>query len=128
MNSRKRSSNKIYSNLQFLISKSHNKFKGIDVTRELMTYSQALVEDFNHRKTNSRYQIYKRGTVAYVDFGLGVGSELSGPHYAIVLNKKDNPNNSKITVIPLTSKKAKKTFLFPRELINYSQYGMPCQA
>ncbi|MDV3519261.1 type II toxin-antitoxin system PemK/MazF family toxin [Lentilactobacillus otakiensis] len=113
MNSRKRSSNKIYSNLQFLISKSHNKFKGIDVTRELMTYSQALVEDFNHRKTNSRYQIYKRGTVAYVDFGLGVGSELSGPHYAIVLNKKDNPNNSKITVIPLTSKKGKENIPLP---------------
>lgn len=52
-----------------------------------------------------RYSRYKRGTVVRVHFGVGIGDELSGTHFAIVLNKEDNPNSGKLTVIPLSSKK-----------------------
>ena len=39
-----------------------------------------------------------------VDFGINLGSELSGIHFAIVLNNDDNYNVDNVTVIPLTSK------------------------
>ena len=48
--------------------------------------------------------MYKRGTIIKVDFGVGLGSEMSQVHFAIVLNKYDNQNNNVLTVIPLTSK------------------------
>ena len=43
-----------------------------------------------------------------VNFGTNIGYELSGNHFAIVLNKDDNYKNGLLTVIPLTSKKKKQ--------------------
>lgn len=53
------------------------------------------------------YKTYGRGTIVKTDFGIGIGSEISQIHFAIVLNNYDNPKNNILTVIPLTSKKGK---------------------
>lgn len=53
------------------------------------------------------YQKYKRGSVVMVNFGTNIGNELSGNHFAIVLNKDDNNKNGLLTVVPLTSKDKK---------------------
>ncbi|MCC9762969.1 hypothetical protein HK228_07385, partial [Streptococcus agalactiae] len=47
---------------------------------------------------------YKRGSLVFIDFGINVGNELSGNHFAIVLNKKDSKNNGVLTVLPVSSK------------------------
>lgn len=60
----------------------------------------------NYGKTYN-YQKYKRGSVVMVNFGTNIGYELSGNHFAIVLNKDDNYRNGLVTVIPLTSKNKK---------------------
>lgn len=52
----------------------------------------------------SNYKVYKRGAIVYVDFGVNVGYELSGNHFAIVMNNKDNGKNGVVTVIPISSK------------------------
>lgn len=54
--------------------------------------------------TNKKYRVYKRGTIVKIDFGVGLGSEMSQVHFAIVLNKNDNQNNNVLTVLPLSSK------------------------
>lgn len=64
--------------------------------------SNYLLNEVRNIKTNSK--IYKQGAIVKVDFGVNVGSELSGNHFAVVLNKKDNYGNKKLTVIPLSSK------------------------
>lgn len=110
---RKNKSQKINDNFKYLINNSKNWFKGVSILRELATYSDALKEDFDHRRSDKSYITYSRGTVVYVDFGLNIGDELCGPHYAIVLNKKDNPKNAKLTVIPLTSKPGKFNIPLP---------------
>lgn len=51
------------------------------------------------------YRVFKRGTVVMVDFGIQVGSEFSGPHFAVVLNRKDSKYSKVLTVVPLSSKK-----------------------
>lgn len=51
-----------------------------------------------------RYQRYRRGSIIFVNFGVNLGYELSGNHFAIVLNKDDNPLNGVLTVLPLSSK------------------------
>ncbi len=48
---------------------------------------------------------YKRGTIVKADFGVGIGSEMSQVHFAIVLNNYDNPKNDVLTVVPLISKR-----------------------
>lgn len=54
-----------------------------------------------HKRKNEK--VFKRGSLVFVDFGVNVGSELSGNHYAIVLNNKDNSRSNSLTVIPITS-------------------------
>ncbi|MDW4166516.1 type II toxin-antitoxin system PemK/MazF family toxin [Staphylococcus saprophyticus] len=61
-------------------------------------------------KIRPNYNQFKRGSIIYVDFGINIGSELSGGHFAIVLNHNDSKKSSTLNVIPLTSKD-KKHFL-----------------
>lgn len=58
-------------------------------------------------KPNKNHKIYKRGALVFVDFGINVGNELSGNHFAIVLNKKDTAKNGVLTVVPVSSKSNK---------------------
>ncbi len=51
-----------------------------------------------------KYQRYKRGQIVLVNFTPSIGSEMKGKHFAIVITKKDSPNNGVLTVIPLSSK------------------------
>lgn len=51
------------------------------------------------------YQRYARGRIVRVKFGVNVGSEFSGEHFAIVISKGDTMMSSTLHVIPLTSKK-----------------------
>lgn len=50
------------------------------------------------------FKAYKRGTIIYVNLGSNIGSEFSGNHFCVVLNKKDNSKMETITVVPLSSK------------------------
>lgn len=72
-------------------------------------------ENRNQIKT---YYKYKRGTIVFVDFGIGVGSEFSLPHFAIVLDNKDNPKKGVLTVVPLSSKQKKNYVDLDKDLIN----------
>lgn len=47
---------------------------------------------------------FKRGAIIYVKFGINIGSEMSGNHFAIVLDKYDKETKSTLTVVPLSSK------------------------
>lgn len=51
------------------------------------------------------YMRFPRGSIIKVDFGVNVGSEFSGQHFAITLSKKDSMYKNTVIVIPLTSKK-----------------------
>ena len=52
-----------------------------------------------------RFKRYSRGQIVKVKFGVNIGSEFSGDHYAIVISKQDTMLNPILHVIPLTSKK-----------------------
>nr|DAE74046.1 MAG TPA: PemK-like protein [Caudoviricetes sp.] len=94
---------KSYINFNKLIDKSlTNKFQYLDDW--LLKKSNMLLKETNGIK-NSR--VYKRGTIIKADFGVGIGSEMSQIHFAIVISKYDNPKNDTLTVIPLSSKTKK---------------------
>lgn len=84
-------------------------FKFAYLDEWLLKDSKKMLEEaesieFGIKKT---YRVYKRGTIIKADFGVGLGSEMSQVHFAIVINKYDNPKNNILTVVPLTSKESK---------------------
>ena len=46
---------------------------------------------------------YKQREIILIDFGFNVGSEFGGRHYAVVLEKNNNPSSGVILVAPITS-------------------------
>ncbi|GAK47762.1 hypothetical protein LOSG293_110780 [Secundilactobacillus oryzae JCM 18671] len=73
-----------------------------------------------HDPQNRNKKVYKRGSIVNVDFGVNVGQELTGNHFAIILNKHDNSRNDKLTVIPLTSHEHPNTVKLDKTILNLS--------
>lgn len=51
------------------------------------------------------FNLYSLGEVVWVDFGKNIGSELCGPHFAVVIEVNNNPRNDTVVVVPLSSLK-----------------------
>lgn len=51
---------------------------------------------------------YKRRDIVYVNFGFNVGSEIGGPHFAVVVSDSE-PSNPVINVVPLGSLEVHQT-------------------
>ncbi|ATO45980.1 hypothetical protein C5L30_000630 [Companilactobacillus farciminis] len=82
----------------------HNSMFKLHYMREWMEfYGYWLAREKEHN-VPKYYTTFKHGSVVMVNFGPNVGSELSGNHFAIVLNKNDKRENKSLTVIPLSSK------------------------
>lgn len=101
------------------IDEASNNFKNISskVKNQKFEHIDAwLLKTSKHFKTENSilqkalYPRFEYGTIVKVDFGINVGSELSGPHFAIVLDKFDSTKSNSITVLPLTSQKKKTQF------------------
>ena len=99
---------KAYINYNDIIDK-RLPFKFAYIDEWILKKSKKLLEEAEQIKNqnNTLYRVFKRGTIIKADFGVGLGSEMSQVHFAIVLNNYDNPKNNTLTVIPLTSKEDK---------------------
>jgi len=51
----------------------------------------------------SSLKAYKQREIILVDFGFNIGGEFGGRHYAVVLEKNNNPRSSVILVAPISS-------------------------
>ena len=96
-----------------------------DLTDKKFTYldkhllSQArLFKNENQLSYKPKFRRYIRGSLIFVNFGICVGNELSGNHFAVVLNQNDRSSNNLLTVIPLSSKDKKNSFNLGYELLN----------
>lgn len=86
-----------------IISDMNLKNKYIDFESSRLAESKTLLYEINTRPV--RFKRYSRGQIVKVKFGVNIGSEFSGDHYAIVISKQDTMLNLILHVIPLTSKK-----------------------
>lgn len=91
----------------------NSKFEHID--KWLNKKSKTFVKE-NTTSNTATYPRFDYGTILKVDFGINDGSEISGPHFAIALERYDSTKNPVITVLPLTSQ-YKKYYLPLNELI-----------
>ncbi|UXR79014.1 MULTISPECIES: type II toxin-antitoxin system PemK/MazF family toxin [unclassified Staphylococcus] len=83
-----------------------NKEKYTSLPYWLRSHSNILYKEITG-EIRPNYNLFKRGTIVYVDFGVNIGSEISGGHFAIVLNHSDSKKSSTINVVPLSSKNKK---------------------
>lgn len=65
--------------------------------------SENFKNDVDEKKSKNQFHL-KRGTLVYARLGVNIGTEFSGNHFCIVLDKYDNKYKETVTVIPLSSK------------------------
>lgn len=88
-----------------LISDKNLKEKYINFESSRLQESETLIYEIN---TKPKYfKRYARGRIIKVRFGVNIGSEFSGEHFAIVISKNDTAYSPVLHVIPITSKKHK---------------------
>lgn len=86
---------------------------------ELLAYwihDYAVYHDEEREFDVTKSGVFHRGDIIKVNLGFNIGSELGGLHYCVVLNKKDNPKNGVLNIVPLTSKKENKKY--PKSCVN----------
>lgn len=92
--------------------------------------SSIFKSEANRKNINNTYPKFKRGEIIKVDFGIGVGQELSYTHFAIVLNEDDHVHTGIVTVLPISSKNGYKRInlgkLLLKALPNTSKYNQVC--
>lgn len=93
---------KAYNN-DLQISDMNLKDKFTEFENSKLNESETLLYEVKIKPT--RFKRYSRGQIVKVKFGVNIGSEFSGDHYAIVISKQDTMLNPILHVIPLTSKK-----------------------
>ena len=93
---------KTYNN-NILISDMNLEDKFTEFENSKLNESETLLYEVKVKPT--RFKRYSRGQIVKVKFGVNIGSEFSGDHYAIVISKQDTMLNPILHVIPLTSKK-----------------------
>lgn len=72
-----------------------------------------LLELENSRHLPKYFNILRQGTIVMVNFGVGIGSEMSLNHFAVVLTKNDSKFKHKVIVVPLSSKQHPKEGYLP---------------
>ena len=93
---------KAYNN-NIQISDMNLKDKYTEFEKSKLNESETLLYEISVKP--NRFKRYSRGQIVKVKFGVNIGSEFSGDHYAVVISKQDTMLNPIIHVIPLTSQK-----------------------
>ncbi|ARH72703.1 TPA: type II toxin-antitoxin system PemK/MazF family toxin [Staphylococcus aureus] len=117
-NSTKKSSKdkilKAVNNFEEVCNSGKFKFKYLDD----WLFTKSIIFKNETTLTNQKnFKVYPRGTIVYAKLGVNIGSEFSGNHFCVVLNKNDNKRNELITIVPLTSKDTKFSLKLQENLI-----------
>lgn len=97
-------------------------FKARIIGNWLRTHSSKLLDE--QRKKGNPTISCKPGTLIYVDFGVKLGSEISGAHFALSITKNDSSYNPLLQVIPLTSKHHKSYIDIGTEVYDRAQEAL----
>nr|DAN46490.1 MAG TPA: PemK-like protein [Caudoviricetes sp.] len=77
-------------------------FKKIQILTDWLTKWSSYLQQESTFKPDSLKK-YKLGEIILVDFGFNVGCELGGRHYAVVLDRNNNPRSGTVLVAPISS-------------------------
>ena len=107
--------NTIISDMNLLDKFNHFEDSKLDESKTLL---------YEVTKKPKCFKRYSRGSIVRVKFGVNIGSEFSGDHFAIVISKKDTMMSSTLHVIPITSKKHLKNIYIGNILYSQDQIDL----
>ena len=101
---------------RYKLIKAHNmnvKISDMNLKDKFTNFESAKEDEartllYEVTKNKKTYKRYSRGQIVKIKFGVNVGSEFSGDHFAIIISKGDSMLNPVLHVVPLTSKQHKK--------------------
>lgn len=99
-----------------IISDINLKDKYTNFEHSKLKESETLLYEINNKP--KYFKRYSRGSIVKVRFGVNIGSEFSGDHFAVVISKNDTAYNPVLHVIPITSKKHRTCINLGNILIN----------
>jgi len=83
--------------------KHDDNFKAAHLPQWISEYAHFLRSEIDD-KMPEYYKTFRQGTVVMINFGVRIGSEISGPHFGVVLTRKDDKYSRNVLIAPLTSK------------------------
>lgn len=91
-----------FNQLSKLIDLHNDDYKAKYVAEYILLLGNSIEEEI--RRIPPVSSKYDQGTLVLVDFGVNIGKETSGKHFAIIVNSNDSSHLHNITVVPLSSK------------------------
>ena len=76
--------------------------KKINILSDWLVKWSTLLKKESESKPYS-FKKYKQREIILVDFGFNIDGEFGGRHYAVVLEKENNPSSQVVLVAPITS-------------------------
>lgn len=86
-----------------LYRSNSNNFKIQQLPYYLPFFTKQIKKE-DQSQYQQHFRVYHPGQVVLVKFGVSIGAELCGTHFAIVLNQKDAEYKKILTVVPISSK------------------------
>lgn len=100
MNTNNKNLSLAFNNFKKVCLSNNKKFAHLD--EWLYIESRLFCSEMNYKPTS--YMKYKLGDILKIEYGVGIGGEISNRHFDIVLTRDDNTKSDCILTVPLTSK------------------------
>lgn len=109
--------------INFYTNADSSDYKASRLPNWLDFYGQTLLTE----KNIEYYNVFSQGTVVTVDYGVPVGGEMSGIHFAIVLSNNDTRRKKTILTIPLSSHNRPDRIYLGKDILHKAQLSMEKQ-
>lgn len=113
----------IESLINFYTNADSSDYKASRLPNWLDFYGRTLLTE----KNIEYYNVFSQGTVVTVDYGVPVGGEMSGIHFAVVLSNNDTRRKKTILTIPLSSHNRPDRVYLGKDILHKAQLSMEKQ-
>lgn len=106
--------------INFYFNAEDSNYKASRLPNWINFYGKTLLNE----KRYKFYNKFSQGTVVTIDYGVPVGGEMSGIHFAIVLSKNDTQYKKTVLAIPLSSHNNKDRVSLGKDILYQAQLSM----
>lgn len=106
--------------LDYYFNADSSDYKASRLPNWLNFYGKTLFSE----KEEKYYNVFSQGTVVTIDYGVPIGGEMSGIHFAVILSNKDTKYKKTVLAIPLSSHKGMDRAYLGKDILNKAQLSI----
>lgn len=106
--------------INFYTNADNSDYKASRLPNWLDFYGRTLFTEKNVK----HYNVFSQGTVVTIDYGVPVGGEMSGIHFAVVLSNNDTEYKKTVLAIPLSSHKGNDRAYLGKDILHKAQLSI----